>query len=297
MQAPHAGPAPTPERKISLSPEQEDANTVGQGAVDDAIIIDRTTLTPGISRENAHVFVSQPPDNPEETAQAVENDGRIGELIQALGAQKVEYEARMNEMQFMFQAQLASTLAQTNAGNSNLALPNGVDPSEPVTIGQLAPVLASFRDQMRVESIRSSIGLTGTEEAEVLAKYPYLQGVPEPRKSELIKEAVLLTRPKAPNGDSRNLQASRPAANPGVTQRIARPTPRIVPHTEATGAVSMDDIRPASTAESIRAEYDATAKIQNPKERMLARKRIMEKARQASGLSEEEFAKASWSQR
>lgn len=290
--APYNGAAPPPARSMALAGGEPAPTNVGAAEVDGTHIIDPGDLTPGIDR--GHTYTSQPPADPTQAAKAAENDGRIGELVQALGAQKAEYEQRMSDMAYQFESQLAAALARLNPTN-NIPLPANLDPDTPVNVSQLATVLGNFRNQVKIDTLRSTAGLTPTEEADALTRFPHLRDVPEPQKTELLVQAVTRMRSASPAA-SKSTPANGTLAQSSV-ERITRQAPRTVPFTEASNAIGVEDNPPINQVAQIQADYAATAQIKDPKERMRARRAIMDRARAASGMTEEQFAKASWAQR
>lgn len=290
--APYSGPAPEPSRRIALNSEQDTGgDVVGYGSNETTHVADPATLTPGIDREFNHgTQMSPPPADPNSAASIAEANSRQGELIQALGQQRADFERQMQEMQFNFQMQMAAM--QASQSQSTPSLPANIDPDTPLTVGQVAQIFQNFGQQTKADIIRQSISLDPTEEAQVMANNPYLNGVPEPRRSELLKQIVLRHRAStyaadnspqtpAPSASRATSSAQRPAP-------VTRPAQRVTPHVEATrGGASVDDTPPANLNQQLQAEYLAASQIKDRKERLAAQKAVYNKSLAANGVANE----------
>jgi hypothetical protein len=294
MPAPNAaynGPAPEPSRSIALRPQDVNDTTVGEAAMNSPTIVDPTGLK-AAGQGPPRVSTSEPPADPAGASDIAELKARVGELVQALGAQNQLFEQRMAEREFELRAQMASM----NRGSNVPVLPQGVDPEQPVTLAVLTQALALQNQAARAQTIRAVAGITTQEESAVMTRYPYLLNVAEPEKSELIREAVSQMRAREPqNGAGRTPSNGTPSVQ--SEQRVTRPASRAVPDVERTVAVSEDEPAPVNHAAQLAADYAATDKIPDKTARLKAKKAVYLKARAVLGLSDEEFAKMDWVQR
>jgi hypothetical protein len=287
----YTGPAPEPSRRISLTSEQdaEGGNIVGYGEADGTHVPDPASLTPGISRDFNHgTQTSNPPADPNAAANQAEANARVGELIQAIGDERAEFKRIIEEQAFNFKLQMEAMRATQN--HSTSYLPANIDPETPINVGQLSQILDNFGRQSRAQIIREGVGITSAEEANILANNPQLDSVPEPRKSELLREAVLRARATGAGAtDSRTTAGPIRATN--SVQRpapITRPAQRVTPHTEVSrGGASVDDTPPANLNQSLQAEYAAASQIKDRKERLAAQKAVYNKSLAANGVQNE----------
>lgn len=291
----YMGPAPEPSRRISLV----SGDSPGDANLADANVVDPATLTPGISGPlgGAQTFSSPAPADPEAAAQVATLGQRVGELVQALGTQRQDFERQMREQQLRYEAMFASALASQAP---NISAPdNSFDPEEPVKAGQMIGVLNQWNAINQAQMIRALSQITPQEEAAVFASHPYLQNVPEPKKSELLKEAVLIQRSAvqaAAATDGRTPQGDGHA--PSQSPRVTRPAARVVPMPEyqAQNTGGVDEPIPVNNLGAAQAEYEAAKRIPDKRERFAAMKAAMQKAAAARGISPEQLAKSSWVQ-
>lgn len=302
MAARYDGAAPAPARVISLgdgsTPSQDnDALNVGSFEIDTPFIPDPETLTPGTSNQPVTIS-SPPPSDPAEATEVAILTKQVGELIRALGAKDKKHTQELQALKFDIEMQLASANPQTI--NPNAVLPQGINPEDPATMGQLVGTIANLGPFVQAQIIRGTWDVSPTEELAVLQQYPNLNSLPEPVKSQKIKQAVNLMRQFSEASETHETpengttpSSAHQATPTRITQRQARPT---VPIVERSNNPQFEEPRPVDNLQMARAKYAAADRIKDKNERLKAKKAAYLEAVRAAGLTDEMVAGSSWKQ-
>lgn len=287
------GPAPSPARSLDLNN--------GDARMDGPFLVDPETLTPGSPFPGSTFSATPGPSDPATADTVAKLESRMGELIRGLGEQRALYERQMKEMQLRHEASIASIFP---SGVTAPAM-DGDDPEGdgPVSKASLVGALKAFGVQTQAYINRAMLGMTAEEEAVILRQYPYLQSVPEPKKSELIREALSLVRESATTanttpqpGDGKTTTAPGSASNHSVGA-IVRSSPRVVPTPETLSPAFEAEIEPVNGVQNALQAYERAKQIKDPKQRLVAMKAAMQQAAGAQGVTPEALAATGWRQR
>jgi hypothetical protein len=219
---------------------------------------------------------------------------QVGQLTEAVGRIKSEAEAKLEEQALNHQIQLMAM-----QGRRLPTLPDGVNPAQPVTIGDMTQILTSFGNDMESAMMRKTWDVTPEEELAVLQANPQIGQLTEPDKTSLIKRAVE-TRRRASRGSAPTTNSS--TAAPGMTAAPAPPNSRpisghVVPMVESTSPGDVGELTPQNNYQQAINEYREADKIPDRTRRLAAKKNAMKKAQFALGVSDEQMAQTPFSQR
>lgn len=292
----YMGAAPAPTRSVSIGDSMVDnPMTITDAAQLTNVGPPDLTQPPPLPRG---LRTSEPPPNPEMAANLAELNQKIGQLTESVGRIKSDYEAKLEEQALNHQVQLLAM-----QGRRAPVLPQGVDPAQTVTIGDLTHILTSYGNDMQSGLIRQSWDVSPEEELSVLNANPSLANLPEPDKTIFIQKAVALrrrnsgTQPRAaaPTTSS-SPQAPGSVAAPVAPQNSRPVAGHIVPMVESGAPSDIGDVTPASVYQAAIQEYREADKIPNRAQRLAAKKAAMKKAQYSMGISDEQLAKMPFTQ-
>jgi hypothetical protein len=290
----YTGPAPAPSRRLTLEPKEPFVYDPDGPAQPSAIGGPNEALANGFTykQPTSETFESTPPVDPDLAAKVAQLEQANGRMIQALGAQKAEQEQKMEEQRLLYEAQLASMTTGSRSAPQGPIAPEGADPNrDGPTWSQLQNVLAQERAESQAVAIQSTWDVTTQEITEIFNENPVLGQLPEPRRTMLVHQFAHNRRKSARVANLQ--QASAPAGSPEFHQGNVRPLnpAHIAPNVGGTsGPPEFPEPRVTDQRAAAAAEYEAANKIKDVKERNKARKKAMEKAMVASGLSHNELS-------
>lgn len=256
-----------------MSPEPHRLNELPTGAIGPNSVPGRTFAEGGA------------PADPQSAAQIAELLKANGDLVRALGERDKKFELRLKQMQFDVQTQLAA-----RDGAPVPQLPAGVPTDAPVTTGQLLTVLTQHGMAMEAHNIRQNWDVTPNEEATALQRNPALAGLPEPRRTAMIREAVSLLREEAgpaPTG----MEAPAPPADP--TRRPAREVVAAPEITRSAGS-SGEDVGGQSELQTALTQYERAKGMADPKQRLETMKALYERILALQGMNSNDVLKKSF---
>jgi len=294
----HTGPAPTPHRQIDLrdpadNPYPEETQVIDTNDLEQPQPQFRHPFAPAPPVQGLAPERTPSPQNPEETATQLERGQREGELIEAMGQMKEDYEQRLNEMSLRME--MIAAQGGPVQQMQNPQLPSNVNPEDPVNMGQLAQMFANLDPIIQAQAVRATWGISQQEEQAILMRYPEIQRAPEPQRTHLIARAAQLGSKAAKpasgtpgNGDQR--------ATPPRTEQ--RPTAQAVPLVESNrGMPSVRDDRPGTNVAAAMKAYEEAKLIKDKRQRHRAMKQAWEKVNELQGVTHEILSKSSFTER
>jgi len=267
--APNQADAPEPSRSIQAHPDS---------------VYSEYPLPPSSFAE------AEPPTDPAAAVQELEESQKTGELIAALGRQREEYEAKLEEMRLQIQLMQHQPAQPQTFSPDPSQLPPDYDPKAYATNGQILEALYRFGEQVSKEleatRLRSRWDVTDEEEAAALSIYPAINQKQEPDRSKAILDAVRVLRKS--RGATAKSTAGTPAHSNVPTAPRTVPSPSVAPTTVA-------DQRPVSTSDSLKkafADYEAAKRLPNKSQRVAAMKEAHSRILQLQSTSREAVSQA-----
>lgn len=293
----YQGPAPAPTRRISLSDPQNQA----YGGPEEYVVGEPQLLRAvGPEHPNAGppgrqtVQASPPPADPATAQELLQLRQQLGEAIGAMGSQRTNFEAMLEEQRLNFELQMLHFQSQFGGPASGMPQLTEEQANQPVTMGGLAQILGLNNQNIEAAMIRRSWDVTPQEEQEALTLNPTLVTLSEPQKTTLIQRAVALRRrQRAPAATTAaSPSATAPAAVPQSAPVHVRPLAPsdVVPLVE-TGSPQVGDAVAMSDYEKAMHDYQAADQIPNRAQRLQAKKNAYKRAQFALGISDEALAK------
>ncbi len=237
---PHQGPASEPKRKINMArPTTKE-------------------VQPGRS-EQPSVESTPPPAAPEKAAEELALKQQIGEMARTIGDLKRQLEQQQAEFQLRLRALQAGAApaAQAQQQQPQQDPFAGVDPNEPVTMGQFLEAMRALpqviQTQVAAEAIRATWSITPEQEQQILQRFPEANRLPEPDRTRFILDAAERLGLAARGSAAQTLQqaASTPAAQNPVPQQA----PDTVPLVE-TPSSSEDEPMPTDELGELNRRYE-----------------------------------------
>ena len=305
----NGGAAPPPQRSLTMGSPQ---GTDGDFASPESFMASPGTngQMEGINASFQGYQTSNAPGDPGMAAEIAELRSSQGKLIQTIGEQRLLHEQQLREQNLRFETLLATAAGGNVAPQQNL--PPGVDPDSPMTMGQFFGLAQSMLPVMTSDVIRRTWDVTQEEQNTVLASNPLLNNVPEPRRTDLLKQAVGLLRENRTRETANG--SSNGQSNPGNgSQRQSPQNQRplnesmVVPQMENSNAQGTNSISDNSQSNDayqaawgrytqLKQQLGNARDTKQRKEILAQMKSAYRQAQFGMGISDEEMAHTGWSQ-
>jgi hypothetical protein len=242
------------------------------------------------------VQTSTPPAQPDLAAENAGLRQREGELIRAMGEQNRKFEEMLETQRLDMEIRSAGMIPQV-AAPAPQQLPQGFNPEDTVTMGQVIPMLQNTVQMAQLQAIRATWDVTPEEENAVFQQYPQLANTPEPARTTFVQKAALMARKRA-SGSSPAAESPADNGKQATPPRSSqRPLTNVVPHVEAGhGAPSFPEPEAGANDAYTAAtrEYEEAKKIPNRRERHTAMKKAWSKILATQNISHEALSKSSF---
>lgn len=286
----YTGAAPTPSRMVSIGDRVADGTSIAMEAGLFPIGPSDTSAPPPLPRG---MRSAAPPEDPQMASALQEMKQQIGQLTESIGRIRQDSDAKLEEQALNHQIQLLSM-----QGRRLPALPDGVDPKQNVTLADMTQILTSFGNDFESALMRRTWDVTPEEELAVLQSNPTLQTLTEPDRTGFIKKAVDSRRRSRGAAPTTTPASSASGSQAASAPQNSRPiVEHMVPMTETTSPGDVGDLTPQNRHQQAIIEYREADKIQDRTQRLTAKKLAMKKAQAALGISDEQAATMSFSQR
>ena len=306
----YRGAAPEPRREVTASGQviaSERGNVTSQAGpriiTEQEVTIDPNSLNRPDPRSNPFDEISTPPSNqqaygesPPQQAQQVESgqsEPQPSDDLTAMRQNIAELQRQLAERQqaeedLKFQMELAYDPMQAAYGQSAgyypqapPQLPPELNPDQAFTMKDAGIFAQNLMIATQVAATRAAWDLSPSEEQAALAHFPRLAQLPEPRRTQAIKEAAIKLRQRQAPATSSAQPAPPPSAQGSRTQPapqiiLAQPQRPTVAAPEAGASGSAGSAEPDQTSALVKAyaDYDLAKKERNPR----VRKQLMHDA-------------------
>ena len=286
----YTGAAPQPTRVIAIGDRTANGTTIAQDAGLFPVGPPDLSAPPQLPRG---MRSSPPPEDSETAAVLAEMKQQIGQLTDSIGKMRHESQAKLEEVELNHQIQLL-----TMRGRQLPTLPEGINPQQNVTLGDMTQILSRFGSDFESAIMRRTWDITPEEELEVLNANPSLQQLTEPDRTGLIKRAVETRRRSRGAASPTNSSTSAPGSTAAPAPANSRPIAgHVVPMVETTSPGDVGELTPQNAYQQAINEYRDADKIPDRTRRLAAKKNAAKKAQFALGISDEQMATTAFSQR